>query len=233
VNISTHPGTQAISQFDQIFGDTHIININNNTQSESSLSSPKASLFCGKWMRFCLAFSILNIIAFISTVDAVILTVVLSNISVNLYGTSQQAFWSGTALLAIATITPPIFRMCSEIFEQQSNLQIALLFFIMGSLLCALALNMLVFICARLVFYLLYDFKGWLVDSGDWGWRNECRDQDPVNGYGRFEWKGVLYWISCVDLGSWNGAWSHSRRSNCSVNHLKWFISTIFLIPDS
>src|SRR5579862_5432035 len=106
-------------------------------------------------MRFCLAFSILNIIAFISTVDAVILTVVLSNISVNLYGTSQQAFWSGTALLAIATITPPIFRMCSEIFEQQSNLQIALLFFIMGSLLCALALNMLVFICARLVFYLL------------------------------------------------------------------------------
>jgi hypothetical protein len=140
-----HEGARTISPDTQ-----HIDNINSSPDSAPAV--PKAKFFRGKSPRFWLAFSMLNIIAFISAVDAVILAVVLPNITADLHGSSQEAFWSGTAFLAAATITQPIFGMCSEIFGRRSNLQLALLFFLAGSILCALAPNMQVFVCARLVF---------------------------------------------------------------------------------
>lgn len=133
----------------------HDLSIIATTQSQSQLPSPgKKRLFGGKSARFWLAFAILNLIGFISAVDAVILAVVLPNITADLHGSSNEAFWSGTAFLAAATIAQPVFGVFSEIFGRRINLQIALFFFLLGSFLCGLAPKMGMFVGARLVFLL-------------------------------------------------------------------------------
>src|SRR5580704_8811028 len=84
------------------------------------LSTPrKRNPFAGKSTRFWIAFATLCFTAFISALDAVIIAAALPAIASELKGTSNQAFWSGTAFLLAATITQPLYGTFSEIFGRR------------------------------------------------------------------------------------------------------------------
>jgi Major Facilitator Superfamily len=117
----------------------------------SPSASRKRNVFAGKSPRFWIAFAVLNLTAFISALDAVIIAAALPAITQELGGTSNQAFWSGTAFLLAATITQPLFGTFSEIFGRRVNLMFALIWFLVGSILCARSTYMGMFIGSRVV----------------------------------------------------------------------------------
>jgi hypothetical protein len=107
--------------------------------------------FAGKSGRFWTAYATLNLTAFISALDAVIIAAALPAITSELGGTSNQAFWSGTCFLLAATITQPLYGTFSEIFGRRINLMIALAWFMVGSIMCARSINMEMFLASRVV----------------------------------------------------------------------------------
>jgi predicted MFS family arabinose efflux permease len=111
----------------------------------------KKNVFADKSPRFWIAFLTLNLTAFISALDAVIIAAALPAITSELNGNSNQAFWSGTAFLLAATITQPLFGTFSEIFGRRNNLLFALTWFLVGSILCARSTYMGMFIGSRVV----------------------------------------------------------------------------------
>lgn len=119
---------------------------------ESPVPAPrKKNIFAGKSGRFWMAFSMLNLTAFISALDAVIIAAALPAITAELKGSSNQAFWSGTSFLLAATITQPLFGTFSEIFGRKINLMTALTWFLVGSILCSRSTSMEMFIGSRVV----------------------------------------------------------------------------------
>jgi MFS family permease len=123
------------------------------TSETSSLDiKPKRkNPFKGKSSRFWIAFGFLNLSALISAIDAVIVASALPAISADLGGNSNQAFWTGTAFLLAATITQPLYGSFSEIFGRRINLIVALGWFLVGSILCARASDMVMLIASRVV----------------------------------------------------------------------------------
>lgn len=118
----------------------------------------KKNIFGGKSKKFWTAYAMLNLTAFISALDAVIIAAALPAITSDLGGTSNQAFWSGTAFLLACTITQPLFGTFSEIFGRRSNLMFALGWFLVGSIMCARSMNMSMFLASRVVcFFQLLD----------------------------------------------------------------------------
>ena len=138
-----------------------------NLPSPPSLSSPamddeksltpqpakprKKNIWAGKSGRFWIAFVTLNLTAFISALDAVIIAAALPAITSELGGSSNQAFWSGTAFLLAATVTQPLYGTFSEIFGRRNNLMVSLAFFLLGSILCSRSTYMGMFIGSRVV----------------------------------------------------------------------------------
>jgi hypothetical protein len=120
-----------------------------------SLNKPaaKKTFWSGKSTSFWLAFATLCLTAFISALDAVIIAAALPAITSDLGGTSNQAFWSGTAFLLAATITQPLWGTFSEIFGRRINIVISLLWFLLGSILCARSSYMGMFIGSRVVLF--------------------------------------------------------------------------------
>lgn len=111
----------------------------------------KKNVFAGKSSRFWLAFAMLVLTAFISALDAVIIAAALPAITTELKGSSNQAFWSGTAFLLASTITQPLYGTFSEIFGRKINLMFSLTWFLVGSILCARSTGMEMFIGSRVV----------------------------------------------------------------------------------
>jgi hypothetical protein len=132
----------------------------------------KKNIWSGKSGRFWAAFSTLLLTAFISALDAVVIAAALPAITAELGGSSNQAFWSGTAFLLAATITQPLFGTFSEIFGRRYNLVTALLLFLVGSILCARSSDMGMFIGSRVV--RLTQISPLMTDSRNWRWRNDC-----------------------------------------------------------
>jgi hypothetical protein len=116
-----------------------------------SVPTPRKNIFADKSGRFWTAFAMLTLTAFISALDAVIIAAALPAITTELQGTSNQAFWSGTAFLLAATITQPLYGTFSEIFGRKINLMIALAWFMVGSILCSRSSTMEMFIGSRVV----------------------------------------------------------------------------------
>lgn len=121
------------------------------TQSPEPSEPRKRNFWAGKSGRFWAAFFTLNLTAFISALDAVIIAAALPAITADLGGNSNQAFWSGTAFLLAATITQPLYGTFSEIFGRRSNLMFALISFLVGSILCARSSSMEMLIGSRVV----------------------------------------------------------------------------------
>src|SRR5271170_2112586 len=111
----------------------------------------KKNIWAGKSGRFWIAFFTLNLTAFISALDAVIIAAALPAITSELGGSSNQAFWSGTAFLLAATVTQPLYGTFSEIFGRRNNLMVSLAFFLLGSILCSRSTYMGMFIGSRVV----------------------------------------------------------------------------------
>jgi MFS family permease len=144
----------------------------NDEKPLDATNERKKNIWAGKSGRFWAAFATLNLTAFISALDAVIIAAALPAITSELGGSSNQAFWSGTAFLLAATITQPLFGTFSEIFGRRLNLVASLLWFLLGSILCARSTYMGMFIGSRVVCCLLLDFL--ILDSRNWRWRNDC-----------------------------------------------------------
>ena len=119
--------------------------------SLNEIKPKRKSPFKGKSARFWVAFGMLNLTAFISAIDAVIVSSALPAITADLGGDSNQAFWTGTSFLLASTITQPLYGTFSEIFGRRSNLIIALAWFLLGSILCARSTFMGMLIGARVV----------------------------------------------------------------------------------
>lgn len=125
-------------------------------EGEKSLTEPvpksrTQNIWGGKSGRFWIAFFMLNLTAFISALDAVIIAAALPVITAELGGSSNQAFWSGTGFLLAATITQPLYGTFSEIFGRRINLIASLAWFLLGSILCARSTYMGMFIGSRVV----------------------------------------------------------------------------------
>jgi len=118
---------------------------------EPSPTPRKKNIFGGKSKRFWVAYFMLILTAFISALDAVIIAAALPAVTSELNGTSNQAFWSGTAFLLASTITQPLYGTFSEIFGRRSNLMFSLVWFMIGSILCARSNSMEMFIGSRVV----------------------------------------------------------------------------------
>jgi MFS family permease len=79
-------------------------------------------------------------LAFISlmvALDASILVTVLPEIARKLNGTSVEAFWAGTSYLLTSAIFQPVIASISQTFGRQQLLIFSLLFFTVGTILCA------------------------------------------------------------------------------------------------
>ena len=132
----------------------------------------KKNIWAGKSGRFWAAFATLNLTAFISALDAVIIAAALPAITSELGGSSNQAFWSGTAFLLAATITQPLFGTFSEIFGRRLNLVASTsLVFTWQHIVCSIYVYGNVY---RLSGGALSSLRFLILDSRNWRWRNDC-----------------------------------------------------------
>ncbi|KKZ62105.1 hypothetical protein EMCG_03399 [[Emmonsia] crescens] len=93
----------------------------------------------------------LCLISVITALDSVIITAIIPPIARDLPGTTVQLFWCGTGFLLAQTVTIPLYGSFSDIFGRKWALNIALVIFIFGSILCATAQHMQWLVAARAV----------------------------------------------------------------------------------
>jgi len=74
-----------------------------------------------------------------AALDATSLSVALAQIASALKGSAMQAFWSGTSFLLTSTVFQPIIGSLSGIFGRKNLIVISLVFFLVGSIVAALA----------------------------------------------------------------------------------------------
>jgi MFS family permease len=93
-------------------------------------------------------------LAFISlmvALDASILVTVLPEIARKLNGSSVEAFWAGTSYLLTSAIFQPVIASISQTFGRQQLLVISLLFFTVGTILCAVSRDFTMMLTGRCI----------------------------------------------------------------------------------
>ncbi|KAJ4363105.1 hypothetical protein N0V83_010225 [Neocucurbitaria cava] len=93
----------------------------------------------------------LSFIALMVALDATILVTVLPEIALKLHGTSVDAFWAGTSYLLTSAICQPVIASFSRLFGRQQLLLVSLLFFTVGTILCAVANDFTTMLTGRCV----------------------------------------------------------------------------------
>ncbi|OJJ46149.1 hypothetical protein ASPZODRAFT_66930 [Penicilliopsis zonata CBS 506.65] len=91
--------------------------------------------------RGILVFFTLCILSLMAALDGTSLSVALPIISDALNGTAIEAFWSGTSFLLLSTVFQPSFASLSNIFGRRPLILIAVAFFFVGAVVCAVAKN--------------------------------------------------------------------------------------------
>ncbi|KAL8981523.1 MAG: hypothetical protein Q9205_003714 [Flavoplaca limonia] len=99
--------------------------------------------------RLYLAFLTLAVITMMVALDGTSLSVALPIISEDLGGTAIEAFWSGTSFLLCSTIFQPSFASFSHIFGRKPMILTALVFFLVGAIVAAVARNFAVLLAGR------------------------------------------------------------------------------------
>lgn len=89
--------------------------------------------------------------AYLTTLDAVIVAAALPRISNSLYITSEAAFWCGTGSLVAQATTPPLYGIVSESLGCEICILTALTIFLLASVVCALVQSITWLIAARKV----------------------------------------------------------------------------------
>ncbi|MEV5410366.1 MDR family MFS transporter [Thermopolyspora sp. NPDC052614] len=85
------------------------------------------------------ALSGLLLVLFVAMISATIVSVALPQIVGSLNGTQAQYTWVVTASLLASTATTPIWGKLADLFSKKLLIQIAVVFFMLGSLACGLA----------------------------------------------------------------------------------------------
>ncbi|KAK3377091.1 major facilitator superfamily domain-containing protein, partial [Lasiosphaeria ovina] len=94
----------------------------------------------------------LAVISLMVALDATILVSVLPTLAIDLGGTSTDAFWAGTSYLLTCAVCQPFIAALSDIFGRKEMLFVSVLFFTLGTLLCApIAKDFTVFFAGRSV----------------------------------------------------------------------------------
>lgn len=117
--------------------------------SDMEASVPSSST---DWKPQRQEYLIMYTIAFISLVvalDATILVSVLPSLAMDLHGFAEEAFWAGTSYLLSSAVFQPFISDLSEIFGRRQLIQASLVFFTIGSVICARAGNFRVLLAGR------------------------------------------------------------------------------------
>jgi multidrug resistance protein len=77
------------------------------------------------------------LVSIMVALDATILVPVLPTLAVDLSGTTTDTFWAGTSYLLTSAIFQPLIAALSDIFGRKETLFVSLLFFTLGTILCA------------------------------------------------------------------------------------------------
>ncbi|KAJ5168933.1 uncharacterized protein N7482_004527 [Penicillium canariense] len=115
----------------------------------SGVEQPKSKT--KKPLAFYLAFFAINIIVFVFSLDATSLAVAIPSIADQLHGTTLQSFWAGISFLLAVVITQPLYTSLSDIYGRKPLLQVAFVFFAVGSVVFALAHSMAGIIAGRVL----------------------------------------------------------------------------------
>ncbi|KAK3324832.1 major facilitator superfamily domain-containing protein [Cercophora scortea] len=92
----------------------------------------------------------LAIISLMVALDATILVSVLPTLAQDFGGTTTDAFWAGTSYLLTCAVCQPFIAALSDIFGRREMLVVSVLFFTLGTVLCApIAKNFTVFFAGR------------------------------------------------------------------------------------
>lgn len=104
-----------------------------------------------KSLAFYLGFLAVNINALVFSVDATSLAVAIPIITKQLNGTALEAFWANISYMLCVAVTQPLYTTTSDTFGRKPLLYVAFVFFIVGSLVFALAQNMPTVIAGRVL----------------------------------------------------------------------------------
>ncbi|KAK4158735.1 major facilitator superfamily domain-containing protein [Cladorrhinum sp. PSN259] len=92
------------------------------------------------------------LISLMVALDATILVSVLPTLAIDLGGEATDAFWAGTSYLLTCAVCQPFIAALSDIFGRKEMLIASVLFFTLGTILCApIAKNFTVFFAGRSV----------------------------------------------------------------------------------
>ncbi|KAK5998602.1 MFS transporter L2 [Cladobotryum mycophilum] len=142
-NVTTE-GTRAESQDDPMHDDRLRVDALIDPPIEGQRKKKKP-------LAFYLSFLAINIIVFVFSLDSTTLAVAIPSIAEQLHGTTLQSFWASISFLLAVVITQPLYTSLSDIYGRKPLLQIAFLFFAIGSLVFALAQDMVGIIGGRVL----------------------------------------------------------------------------------
>ncbi|RIB10365.1 major facilitator superfamily domain-containing protein [Gigaspora rosea] len=101
-------------------------------------------------IQFFLVFVNLSLAIFLTALDQTIVTTILPAIALE-FNSLDEIAWVGTSYLLVETVLQPIYGGLSNIFGRKPVLLTAIFLFEIGSLLCALSINMTMLIISRAV----------------------------------------------------------------------------------
>lgn len=99
--------------------------------------------------RLLSAFTSIAIVNLACALDATIVSVALPVITVALKGNAIEAFWAGTSFLLTSTVWQPNFVAFSHLWGRRPLLLVALTFFTVGSIVCAVSKNFTMMLVGR------------------------------------------------------------------------------------
>src|SRR5881397_1175531 len=94
----------------------------------------------GPAQRVRLIFSALLLVMMLASLDQTIVSTALPTIVGDLGGI-QHLSWVVTAYLLASTITGPLYGKFGDLYGRKGTLQVAIVIFLIGSILCGLAQN--------------------------------------------------------------------------------------------
>jgi MFS family permease len=148
IDISKHTATVAISPVSE----PPVQQINRDIDIEAK--GEEAAPVPETWTPTKNEWLIMISLAFISlmvALDASILVTVLPEIARKLKGSSVEAFWAGTSYLLTSAIFQPVIASISQTFGRQQLLVISLLFFTVGTILCAVSKDFTMMLTGRCI----------------------------------------------------------------------------------
>ncbi|EMD86634.1 hypothetical protein COCHEDRAFT_1146356 [Bipolaris maydis C5] len=116
--------------------------------ASEQVDAVEAEKFQPGW-RFIAAFGSLCIITLMAALDATSISVALPIMARALGGSAIEAFWSGTSFLLTSTVFQPVIGSFSHIFGRKALIYISLAFFLVGSIVPAVADNFTLILVGR------------------------------------------------------------------------------------